>query len=102
MGGKSMESSGCIVFEADDEAYLAWLASHPKGFVLNSYRPPSPDYLVIHRASCSWMRELASTAQYHTVGYIKVCADKAKDIHGYALASFQNLPTPCSQCHPYD
>ena len=41
-----------IEFIEDDKGYVAWLAGHPDGFVLNCERPPRPAYLMLHRATC--------------------------------------------------
>lgn len=40
------------IFDYDDGSYLAWLVVHPDGFVVNSYRRPIPDYLILHRSTC--------------------------------------------------
>jgi hypothetical protein len=32
-------------FVDDDIGYLAWLAAHPDGFVMNADRDPAPTYL---------------------------------------------------------
>ncbi len=39
-------------FKDDDRGFLRWIAEHPDGFVVNTYRNPSPQYLRLHRASC--------------------------------------------------
>jgi hypothetical protein len=36
-------------FQDDDAGYLAWVQQHPDGFVLNTERRPSPNYLILHR-----------------------------------------------------
>jgi hypothetical protein len=40
------------IFEDDDAGYLAWVGSHPHGFVVNTFRKPDPRYLMLHRATC--------------------------------------------------
>src|SRR3954447_17413790 len=35
-----------------DEDFLKWIAEHPDFFVGNAFRPPTPSYLVLHRADC--------------------------------------------------
>lgn len=49
---RSPERLDVVVFRDDDDGYLACLAAHPVGFVLNVNRSPRPDYLILHRASC--------------------------------------------------
>jgi hypothetical protein len=41
-----------IRFSDDDLGYLAWIAAHPDGFVLNVRCPPDPHCVVLHRANC--------------------------------------------------
>jgi hypothetical protein len=41
-----------IRFSDDDPGYLAWIAAHPNGFVLNVRRPPENHCVVLHRANC--------------------------------------------------
>jgi len=41
-----------IRFSEDDAGYLAWIATHQDGFVLNVRRVSDPDYAVLHRATC--------------------------------------------------
>jgi hypothetical protein len=48
-----------IEFMDNDQGYVAWLADHPDGFVLNCERPPRPSYLTLHRATC-WTISRAS------------------------------------------
>jgi hypothetical protein len=42
-----------IRFSDDDLGYLAWIAAHPDGFVLNVRCPPDPRCVVLHRANCT-------------------------------------------------
>lgn len=35
-----------------DEEFLAWARSNPSAFVVNTRRNPTPDYMVLHKASC--------------------------------------------------
>ena len=42
-----------ILFEDDEAGYLRWINEHPDGYVVNTRRWFDPDYLVLHRASCS-------------------------------------------------
>jgi len=39
-------------FVDDDPGYVAWLAAHPLGFVLNTFPHVTASYLVLHRAKC--------------------------------------------------
>src|SRR5262245_35570576 len=45
-----------IVFTADIEYQLS-RECHPDGYVVNTTRPESPRYMVLHRASCTYISE---------------------------------------------
>jgi hypothetical protein len=45
-------AEGLVTFVDDDPGYIQWVRDHPDGFVLNSYRRPTANYLVLHRARC--------------------------------------------------
>lgn len=60
----------------DDEAgYLRWVGDHPDGFVVNTYRQPRADYLVLHRSACGSIRGAPARGVQWTADYIKVCGD---------------------------
>ena len=35
-----------------DTGYLAWVAGHPRGCVVNTFRKSDRRYLMLHRATC--------------------------------------------------
>jgi hypothetical protein len=37
-----------LTFDGDDSTYLRWLHAHLDGFVVNTNRRPSPQYMVLH------------------------------------------------------
>jgi hypothetical protein len=71
-----------IEFMDNDKGYVAWLAEHPNGYVLNCERPPRPSSLTLHRATC-WTISRASGTNW-TVNYQKVCADTFEEINAWA------------------
>lgn len=81
-------------FLDDDAGYLAWLRSHPRGFVVNSHRKPTVWYLTLHRARCI-VRDPPRTAEYR-----RTCADTAEELVEWAAASVGAEPTRCENCHP--
>ncbi len=88
---------GVIVeFMDNDQGYVAWLADHPDGFVLNCERPPRPSYLTLHRATC-WTISRASRRNW-TTNYQKVCADTFEEID--AWAGQIGPPWSCGFCAP--
>jgi hypothetical protein len=90
-----------LSFLDDDAGYLAWLASNPAGFVLNSERTPSARYLVLHRAACHTMRprDGADTRNW-TVAYRKLCAVRPHDLVQWAQANAGARPSTCGTCRP--
>lgn len=65
------------MFEQDEAAYLAWLAAHPEGFVVNTTRPPKPGYMVLHKADCHTISQYTRNAReggFTERQYLKVCA----------------------------
>ena len=70
-----------IEFMDDDKGYLAWLAGHPDGYVLNCERPPRPAYLMLHRATCGAIS--GKPGRRWTVAYQKVCAETFKEIEAW-------------------
>lgn len=89
------------VFDHADEAYVTWLESNPHGFVLNTYRLPNPDYLILHRATCkSISRTAEPPVRWTTSDFVKVCADNVAEIEAWCRAKAAETPQPCGQCHP--
>lgn len=62
-------------FIDDDRGYLDWIAQHPEGFVLNTYRTPSLDYLLLHRTNCRTITNLPANGSRWTADYIKICGE---------------------------
>jgi hypothetical protein len=90
-----------IIFIHEDEAYLAWLAEHRRGYVVHAHRRPKARYLVLHRAACPAL-EAAHQAHGHlTTGpYIKVCARDPCELIEWSLAETGASPRPCEECRP--
>jgi len=91
-------------FRGDDAGYLDWLATHPDGYVLNVRRNASPDYVVLHRASCGSIsnRALAPGA-YTERGYRKICADTAEGLRTAAAREGRpdgSFSRRCGLCSP--
>lgn len=89
-----------LVFSEDEDGYRAWIETHPTGYVLNSYRTPSPTYLKLHRASCGRIRGTPPRGSTWTSPYIKVCANERADIEWWAADVAGGAVTVCGWCHP--
>jgi hypothetical protein len=90
---------GVIVeFMNDDKGYIAWLAEHPDGFVLNCGRPPMPSYLMLHRSTCGTISGTPARGRSWTVIYQKVCTDTKRELVDWA--SEIGVLRPCKLCKP--
>src|SRR5688572_2478223 len=93
-------------FDRSDAEYLAWIRENPEGYVINVNRVPTPEYMVLHRASCTTVTELhppATAGGFTERDYIKVCAEGIAELsewvkqHGSPSGSFSSQ---CLHCKP--
>jgi hypothetical protein len=87
-------------FLDDDAGYLAWLRTHPRGFVLNCGHPPSASYLMLHCASCHTITGTPTRGGSWTSAYQKVCAGTARELDQWALVATGGEVTRCGICQP--
>lgn len=90
-----------VTFLDDDAGYLAWLATHPGGFVLNSEREPRAGYLVLHRATCGSLRPRPGRAARGgwTAAFRKTCAEDQGALIAWA-GEVAGAPSACGMCRP--
>ena len=70
-----------IHFSDDDLGYLAWIAAHPDGFVLNVSCPPDPHRVVLHRANCtSISNDTQAPRAYTGRNHRKICATSEAEL----------------------
>jgi len=81
-------------FWRDDAGYLAWLSSHPEGFVLNCDYRPKAGYLKLHRAGCGYLHRKG--VQNWTEPYLKVCSASAAHLDDWAKRQTRATPDRCS------
>lgn len=86
------------IFRNDDGGYLAWLAAHSAGFVLNVARSPRPNYLILHRATCRTISGRPTRGGPWTGPYIKVCSDDQLQIAAWTGQAVGAAPTRCGVC----
>src|SRR5438105_626462 len=85
-GGKRMTGAGDIqVFKDSEDDYLNWIAHHPEGFVVNTYRNPHPGYLMLHSARCGTI-STPNRHNYTTTEFIKVCSLSVGSLSDWATA----------------
>ena len=87
-------------FRDDDEGYVRWLQEHPSGLVVNTYRRPSQNYLILHRADCPHISARADESRRRTVDYIKICAANVEDVQTWARQAVGGTLTRCRTCAP--
>jgi hypothetical protein len=85
-------------FIDDDAAYVAWLADHPGGFVLNTFPHVSSSYLVLHRASCRTVNRPLAAGRHWTHQYGKACSDDRSELAAWALRETGKDISPCGSC----
>lgn len=83
-------------FLDDGPGYEAWLRAHPRGYVVNAHRTPSPEYLKLHRAQCVHITRLLPGSTTWTDGeYREVCADQRVELERWAAGLGGQLETEC-------
>lgn len=98
-----MSDSPVRVFDSNDRPYFDWLRSHPNGFVMNTTRGISPDYMVLHRAKCTYISGNAAhqPGAFTERQYIKVCAADVTQLASWCKAqgrtdgTFSSTKCPC-------
>lgn len=83
--GKPM---GWQKFTDDDPGYRWWVATYPQGYVANSWRPPTADDLVVHRATCPTMTEKPPGGGGAGGTTTKICALDRAALDNWALVTF--------------
>jgi hypothetical protein len=84
----------------DDEGYLAWLAAHEDGFVLNTYAHVAAGYLVLHEARCRTINRDLAPGKAWTAQYGKACADTIHELVEWAAQRTSGTPHGCGTCQP--
>jgi hypothetical protein len=87
------DDDGLREFRDDDDGYLRWLRGHYRGFVLNTYRTPSADYLILHDATCQTISGVPARGDAWTKDYIKICAMKTEALTTWSLTKTGAAPT---------
>lgn len=88
------------VFVDDDEGYRFWVESHPTGFVLNSFRTPRPNYVMLHRTKCGWIQRPIMRGDRLTDTYIKICSRDRSALEDWSRRQAGTTAQPCGLCKP--
>lgn len=87
-------------FVDDDPGYIAWLAAHPSGYVLNTFPHLTASYLVLHRASCRTVNRPLSDDRHWTHQYGKTCSVDHAELAEWARRETGKSVHPCGSCLP--
>jgi len=90
------------VFDSEDAPYLAWLAIHPDGLVVNTRRRVDPTYAVLHRASCYLIKEPPRAVKADPLtshGYVKICGIGMEAVMaGLRAHGLTGISKRCGRC----
>jgi hypothetical protein len=87
-------------FRDDDAGYLAWLAAHPDGYVINIARSCSGTLARVHHAGCWTISGQNAAGVALTEQYVKVCAEQLADLDQWAINHVEEPIRRCGTCHP--
>ena len=93
------------VFEHDSREYDTWRRKHPKAYVVNTPRIPTPQLMILHQADCQRIgdNETERAGRYFEDGFLRVCATDLGELrawardHGSADGTFTER---CPLCQP--
>ena len=89
-----------IEFRDDDAGYLAWLATHPEGYVINIARSHNATQARVHHAGCQTICGQISVGRGWTGPYVKVCAEHLAELEQWAIETVGQPISPCGTCRP--
>jgi hypothetical protein len=90
-----------ILYRNEDRAYLAWLARHRHGFVLDALRKPTRKRPVMHRAECASVKKSAAKSTHWTTGrHVKACSSDSEELVAWAIEEYGAQPEFCPACAP--
>jgi uncharacterized protein YggE len=87
-------------FRDDDAGYLAWLAAHPDGYVINILRSHSATDARVHHAGCWTISGENPSGKTWTGPYVKVCAEQLAELDQWAINQAGEPIARCGTCRP--
>lgn len=87
-------------FRDDDDGYMAWLAAHPVGYVINIARSHSASTARVHHAGCRTISGTNPRGGTWTGPYIKVCSEHRDELEQWAMKHARAQIPLCGTCHP--
>lgn len=95
-------SPEAILFESDS-VWLEWAEANSGGFVLNVRVWNDPEYVVLHRASCSLIVGVRATGAYTERSYGKVGAANIEALRQWVVTHRRpdgRFTKRCGRCNP--
>ncbi|MCW2690930.1 MAG: hypothetical protein JWR37_5820, partial [Mycobacterium sp.] len=87
-------------FRDDDAGYLAWLATHPDGYLINIARGHNATQARVHHAGCRTISGQNPRGGTWTGPYVKVCAEHLAELEQWAIDQVGEPIPRCGSCHP--
>lgn len=87
-------------FRDDDAGYLAWLAAHPDGYVINIARSHTASEARVHHAGCWTISGQNPRGGAWTGPYVKVCAEQLAELEQWAIDEVGEPIRRCGTCSP--
>ncbi|HWB14234.1 MAG TPA: hypothetical protein VG826_33715 [Pirellulales bacterium] len=88
-----------IVFLDEERAYLYWVTHHRAGYVLDCFRKPTKNRLMLHRATCPQIKMCRGKRTHWTTGrHAKACSLDADSLKAWAMEQAQAEPECCAGC----
>jgi hypothetical protein len=94
------DTGGAVEFRDDDTGYLAWLAEHRDGYLINIARTYWPGDARVHRADCRTLGTARCGSGACTGPYVKICARHLPALERWANLHVSTAITPCGICRP--
>jgi hypothetical protein len=91
---------GAVEFRDDDAGYLAWLAAHQDGYVVNVARSHTASDARLHHVGCRTISSESPPKGTWTGAYVKVCADRMHALEQWAIDHVSRPIKRCGTCRP--
>lgn len=92
--------AGFVEFRNDDGGYLAWIAEHPDGFVINVPCKYTAPYARVHHAGCRTISGRPARGGTWTGPYVKVCSERIADLQHWVIGEVGQFVAACGICRP--
>lgn len=96
----------CRFNDDEDEAYLKLCSDHLRGYVANTTRKGTPNYVVLHKPSCKYINSDRNRGESPGVftgrGYSKMCADSLAELTEHVREKIPEAKPFSKECRCVD